>query len=364
MAKGHYDKALNYSIKKYNSKPNTKYISKLETLIIDAFNGGNVQNLSKIEQIKTHINSTEKSRLLYQNYNEIKLRHEKITSLLPFPNNVNKKFNLVDYNKPYLLYKKEYASKIEKDGDVFMSNKTKLDYRKAYALFKEASELFPSRELIKNKVAKAKHLGTAFVFAQQKNNSDTYLSSYTRGALSYQSFNDYNSQWTVFHEQFNENIDYDFDVIYDFQEIEISKEKEWLTQLIREKTIEHKSYLKDDDGHFLTDSLGRKQYEMREEIIRCNIDELRRHKSIKVLVKVTIFNNRTEHRFAEYFEDEIIFEDWKAEFSGNRNAVEQAYLDSCKDTISPFPSDYALLKDCVLELKNKSKSFILRKVRQ
>lgn len=134
MAKGHYDKALNYSIKKYNNRPNTKYIPKLEALIVDAFNDGNMQNLSKIEQIKTQINSTEKSRLLYQNYNEIRLRHEKITALLPFPNIINKKFNLLDYNKSYLLYKKEYASNIEKDGDALMTNRTKLDYRKAYGL--------------------------------------------------------------------------------------------------------------------------------------------------------------------------------------------------------------------------------------
>ena len=362
---GNYDlviqKAINQLKKNKTSKRKQQYVILLEEAYAKALD----RDLTALKFLKADGNP-EKLEDIYNTYLAINDRQERIKPLLPLPildKGKNAKFNIKDYSSKIINTKNQLSEHLYTNAtSLLRTTKQKYDYRKVYEDFRYINKISPNYKDTRRLMEQAHRKGTDFVLVTLNNSTDKVIPQRLEDDLL--NFNTYglNDLWTVYHGNEVSQIDYDFGLILDLREINISPEQIREKQIIKEKQVKDGwKYATDDNGNVLKDSLGTKIKIDKFKNVRCELYEFTQFKTTQITGQVK-YVNYTSKQLIEAFpiSSEFAFEHIYANFDGDRRALEEQYLNLTNLRAVPFPTNEQMVYDTGEDLKAKLKSIITR----
>jgi hypothetical protein len=171
-----------------------------------------------------------------------------------------------------------------------------------------------------------------------------------------------NDKWTVYHSNRLKDINYDYGLIVNFRQINISPEQIKEKEFIKEKQIKDGTKpLLNAQGQQVKDSLGNVIMVDNFKTIRINIYEFRQFKSTQVTAKVDYIDFKTNQLIETFpLASEFVFEHIYSTYNGDRRACDDSYLPYFDKRAVAFPSNEQMVYDSGEDLKVKLKDIIVR----
>lgn len=356
IERGDYDSAINFFIHKVQGKKKkkTEYVKGLET----AFQKAQSRDLAAADQLiaEGRPENWERIHRIHQN---IRDRQNKVAPLLPLyaKDGYNAHFEMVDIGKlenesrskaAAFLYNE--AKNLILRGERGERSAARQGYAKLVDLENRYYRDYQDKELLK---IKAKELGTAQILFQVENKSNQLLPAGFADRLLNIGKKELDSPWKSFNFSEKEGTRYDFKVIFNVQNVEISPERVHERSYTDEKEItDGWDYVLDTKGNVLKDSLGNDVKTPRYVRIRADILEVYQSKSTRLsgLIAIydaqrsTLLDNRT-------IATEVLFENYASTFKGDQRALSEDSRCRIGNTPQPFPRNEEMLNQAAERLK-------------
>jgi hypothetical protein len=243
-----------------------------------------------------------------------------------------------------------------------LANKDKMVIRRAYDDLVYLESINPGFKDVAKLTDEAKLKGTDFVNVYAKNETNMVIPVRLQDDLLDFSTYGLNDKWTVYHSNRQKGIDYDYGLIVNFRQINISPEQVKEKQFDKEKQIKDGlKNLVDANGHIVKDSLGHPIKVDNFKTIRVSIYEYSQLKSCQVTAKVDYINFKTNQLIETFpIASEFIFSNVYSTYRGDRRACEENYYSNFDKKAVPFPSNEQMVFDTGNDLKAKLKDIIVR----
>ncbi|MGH1384665.1 hypothetical protein [Kordia sp.] len=363
---GNYDLVINNAINQLKKNKTRKRKQQYVHLLESAYAKAVERDLSEIRFIQKERNP-EKLETLYNLYVGLDNRQQLIKPLLPLPilkEGRNARFTLNDYSEEIIgakdkltahLYEKASLSMLQNSGN-------KYTYRKTFDDLRYIEEISPNYKNVRQLMEEAHAKGTDFVLVNLNNITNKVIPKRLEDDLL--NFNTYglNDTWTVYHGNEIPEINYDFGLILDFRDIQVSPEQIREKQVIKEKQVKDGwKYALDTNGNVLKDSLGNDIKVDKFKTVRCELYEFTQFKAAKVDGQVRYVNYKTQQLIDAFpLTTEFIFEHSYADFDGDRRALDDRYRDLITVRAVPFPSNEQMIYDSGEDLKARLKAILTR----
>ena len=311
--KGDYDKAISIAIKNLEKNKTKEKNQPYITMLQDAFKKATERDLARVEFLEKE-NQSSNLKSIYDLYNGLKYRQERIKPLLPLrilASGKNAKFDFVDYDDAIISVQKDYATYLYDEAKLSYNQGriNKMNYRKAYDDFQKVSRIYPHFKDIDALMEECHSKGTDFVHVAVFNETDQIIPRRLESDLLAIDTYGLNDFWTVYHAQKNRNQHYDFDLELNFRRIAVSPEQIREKEVIREKEIKDGwKYLRDRKGNYVLDSLGKKKKVDNMITVRCKFYRFTQFKSSNVNAVVKYIDNKNNQLIDQFpLESEFVF---------------------------------------------------------
>ena len=144
------------------------------------------------------------------------------------------KFNNYDDAMNYLNNNKSELFQQANQELYLLASKNKMDFRQAYDDLAYLDKLNPNYKDVRALMDEAQFKGTDFVHVYTKNETNMVIPVRLQDDLLDFSTHGINDKWTVYHNNRQNGINYDFGMIVNFREIKISPEQVKEKQFIKE----------------------------------------------------------------------------------------------------------------------------------
>lgn len=360
---GNYDEAINIALKNLRTnktkKSNQPYIKMLET----AFKKVTERDLNKIDFLKKDGNPANLEGV-YNMFVNLDNRQQQIIPLLPLYNiNTGKEaqFRIRNYNNDILNAKNDLANYLyTKAKSVLENSKNKFDFRNAFEDLNYLNDLNPEYKDVAKLMDEAHFKGTDFVYVTMLNKSRKVIPMrLEKDLLDFDTYK-LNNFWTVYHNNRQGNINYNYQLEILLREINISpesiKEKE---SLLEKKVKDGWEYKKNSDGEILKDSIGNKIKIDIYKRVKCKINEVYQTKSTQVIGQVKYYNLNTNQLLKSFpLTSEFVFENIYATYIGDKRALSKQQKAFVGNTFIKFPTNEQMIYDSGENLKSKIKTII------
>lgn len=364
LSYGNFDEAINRSIKKLATNKDSKGNQEFVYILQDAYSKANEQDLGTINVLIKEANPANFEKV-FNLYNQLADRQNKIRPLLPLKLLKEQKtayFAMDDYSDEIISSKNGLSGYLYANATKLLESTNKVDIREAFDDLVYLDKLNPNFKDVRKKMDEAQFRGTDFVHVYTKNETNMVIPvRLQEDLLNFGTFG-LNDKWTVFHNNKQKNITYDFGMLVNFRQINISPEQVREKEFIKEKQIKDGTkILVDNDGNVVKDSLGKAIKVDNFKTVRVNIYEFRQFKSVQVTAKVDYLDYRGNQTIATFpLASEFIFENIYATFNGDKRACDEDYIRFFDQRAIAFPSNEQMIFDCGEDLKAKLKDIITR----
>ncbi|MEZ4853698.1 hypothetical protein [Flavobacterium sp.] len=360
---GNYDVAINRAVEALQKNKTAKGKQDYIYILEEAFAKANERDLDRINLLKKENNPANYEQI-FTIYNQLKNRQEKIKPLLPLSfikENRIAKFNLVDYNEKLILSKKELSNYLYNNAQSLLKSNNKMDFRKAYDDLQYLLELNGNYENATTLLDQALAKGTDYVYVYTKNETGMVIPERLQNDLLDFSTYGLNDTWTVYNSNKQKNIAYDYGMIVNFRQINISPEQIREKQFIKEKQIKDgTTTLLDTNGNVVKDSLGNPIKVDKMKDIRIDIYEFTQNKSCQITAKVDYIDFKNNQLIDAFpISSEFIFDYIYATYNGDKRACEESYYHYFDKRAVPFPTNEQMIYDTGEDLKAKLKNIII-----
>lgn len=362
IAQGNYDTAIELAVKKLQKNSHSSKADEHIVLLEEAYK-------KAVDKDKRNIKYFQKSdnpdapREIYYTYVQLRNRQDLIRPLLPLSIsslNRNAKFKFEDYSDEIAQARKVYEVHLYDIGKNYMSYNTKDDYRKAYTVFCELTDINPNYRDTKQLRDEAHYRGTDFVLVAINNYSGILIPYRLEEDLL--NFNTYGLDdfWTEYHSEPQNNIDYTYGIDLNFRVIEVSPEKIFEKSFHREKEVKTGwKYKKDRNGNIVKDENGMPIKIDIFETVEAEILITTQSKATHVVGEVIYRNLLTGRELNNFpLETEFIFENVFATYTGNKKALTKDDLKIIKNEFVPFPSSEQMVYDAGEAIKEQLKRIL------
>lgn len=362
LSNGDYDGAIYSAVDALRSNKNAKGKQDYVYLLEEAFAKAKQRDLETLNLL-----SKEKSpanyEKIYNLYTQLNSRQERIKPLLPLQllkEGRNAIFPMDDYSDDLVNSKSNLSGFLYANAKKLMTSKNKMDFRQAFDDLTYLEKLNPNYKDVRALMDDAQFKGTDFVHVYTKNETNMVIPVKLQDDLLDFSTYGINDKWTVYHNNKQKNISYDFAMMVNFRAIAISPEQIKEKQFIKEKQIKDGvKNLVDANGNIVKDSLGKPIKVDNMKSITVSIYEFTQFKSCKVTAKVDYINLKTNQLLDAYpVTSEFIFSYIYANYNGDKRAVEETYYQYFDRRAVPFPSNEQMVYDTGEDLKLKLKNII------
>ncbi len=362
---GNYLSAINKAITKLTQNKTRKGNQDIILLLEEAFKRHSDRELDQINFLKNDGNPANLENI-FNAYVDLNTIQERIKPLLPlriYDENRDASFKLKDYTKQILTAKNNLSDYLYTNANNLIANaQSKLDYRTAYNDFKYLSSINPGYKDTHTKIEEAYQKGLDYVSVNVYNDSEIVLPQRLENDLL--NFNTYglNNLWTRFHSNPQKDVNYDYEMQLQFNNIAISPEQMHTKHLIKEKRIKDGwEYELDEDGNVKKDSLGNDIKIDKFITVKCNFYEHVQQKEVQIVGNVSYFDIATKQQINTYpLASEFVFEHVFANYRGDKRALDEELLQLASRKRVPFPSNEQMVYDSGQDLKNRIKSIIRR----
>lgn len=364
LTSGDYDAAITNAVDGLRGNKNAKgkqdYVYMLEEAFAKAkerdlrdingwFKDANPQNLEKI----------------YNTYVQLNYRQEQIRPLLPLKllkEGRDAQFPFDDYTDQIVSSKNALSKYLYDNSKALLVTKDKMTIRRAYDDLVYLESINPGFKDVAKLTDEAKLKGTDFVNVYTKNETNMVIPVRLENDLLDFSTYGLNDKWTVYHSNRQKGIDYDYGLIVNFRQINISPEQVKEKQFEKEKLIKDGvKNLLDANGNVVKDSLGHPVKVDNMRTVRISIYEFLQIKSCQVTAKVDYINFKTNQLIETFpLASEFVFSNIYSTYKGDKRACEETYYSNFERRVVPFPSNEQMVFDTGNDLKVKLKDIISR----
>lgn len=362
ISSGNYDDAIANAVSNLQNNKDKKRKQDYIYLLEEAFAKAKERDLSAIDAFNKDTNPTNLEKV-YNLYNQLNARQEQIRPLLPLfliKENRNAKFPFDNYTDQIIKSKNELSKFLYDNSKALLVAKDKLTIRRAYDDLEYLNKINPNYKDVAKLMNDAKLKGLDFVNVYTKNETNIAIPNRLQNDLLDFSTFGLNDKWTVYHSNKLKGTNYDYGLIVNFRQINMSPEQVKEREFVKEKQIKDGTKaLLDANGKQVRDDKGNPVNVDNMKTIRVSVYEFRQFKTVQVTAKVDYIDFKTNQLIDTYpLASEFTFENIYSTFNGDRNACEQDYLRFFDRRAVQFPSNEQMIFDCGEDLKAKLKSII------
>ena len=362
LSNGNYDAAIEKAIDALETNKTAKGKQDYVYLLEEAFAKAKDRDLNSLNILKKENNPANYERI-FNLYTQLRNRQEKIKPLLPLPlhnEGRNAIFPMDDYSDQIVNSKTNLSDYLYNNAKKMMNSSNKMDFRQAFDDLKYLDKLSPNYKDVRVLMDNAQLKGTDFVHVSTKNETNLVIPTRLQDDLLDFSTYGINDKWTVYHNNRQKNIKYDFGMIVNFRQINISPEQIKEKQFIKEKQIKDGTKtLLDTNGNVVKDSLGNPIKIDNFKTISVSIYEFTQFKSCQITAKVDYIDFRNNQLIDAFpVNSEFVFDYIYANYNGDKRACEDTYYQYFDRRSVPFPSNEQMIYDTGEDLKAKLKSII------
>ena len=362
---GNYNVAMNRAIKNLQDNKTKKGHQQYVLMLEEAFSKHSQKEIERIQFLENGGNPANLIQI-YEGYTNLKKLQNRIRPLLPLPvyeEDRNAQFRFANYDNTILEVRDDLSAYLYDNASNLLANaRNKMEFRRAFDEFKYLEDINPGYGDVAPKMEEAYQKGLDFVKVELKNETQQIIPERLESELL--DFNTYgiNNFWMQFHAQPVENINYDFAMELDFNQINISPERVNERQLIQEKVIKDGfKYVLDANGNVAKDSLGNDIKVDKFKTVTCNFYEFTQLKTAQIGANVKFKDLRSGQTINSYpLSSEFIFEHIYANVDGDRRALDNNLVALLDLAAVPFPSNEQMVYDAGEDLKARLKSIVSR----
>ena len=362
---GNYSAAINKAIKNLADNKTKKGNQPYVLLLEEAFKKYTQRELENIAYLKKEGNPANYDAI-FNGYSRLKNIQERIKPLLPlqvYDEGRNARFSFTNYDNEILVAKDNLSDYLYNSASELLQNaKYKEDFRNAYRDFEYLNELSPGYADSREKMDEAYIKGLDFVKVNMINDTEQIVPARLEEELL--NFNTYglNDQWTQYHTNPLEDVNYDYEMQVAFRAINISPEQIQEKQIIKEKQIKDGvEVLIDQDGRVVKDSLGNEIKVDRFRTVSCNFYQFTQLKSAQVTGNVSYIDLQRKQQLNSYpISSEFVFEHVYANYNGDKRALDNDLVPLLNRVAVPFPSNEQMVYDAGEDLKSRLKDIVVR----
>ena len=364
LSDGDYDGAIHRAAEALRTNKTSKGKQDYIYLMEEAFAKAKERDLRTVEMLAKDANPANLEKV-YNTYLQLNARQEKIRPLLPLrliKEGRNAIFPFENYSDQIVNSKNALSKYLYDNSKLLLKTNDKMSYRRAYDDFAYLESINPGYKDVKQLMDEAQFKGTDFVNVYTKNETNMVIPARLQSDLLDFSTFGLNDKWTVYHSNKQKGINYDYGMIVNFRQINISPEQMKEKEFIKEKQIKDGTKtLLDANGNVVKDSLGNPIKVDNFKTIKANIYEFRQFKACQVTAKVDYIDFRTNQLIDTFpLTSEFNFEYIYANYTGDKRACDDSYLPYFDRRAVPFPSNEQMVYDTGEDLKAKLKAIITR----
>ncbi|MCC9063799.1 hypothetical protein [Flavobacterium piscisymbiosum] len=363
LSDGNYDAAIDRAVEALRTKKDSKGKQDYVFLLEEAFAKAKDRDLRNLDLMIKEATPANAERV-YNTYLQLNNRQEKIRPLLPLPllkQGKNASFVFDNYSDQIVSSKIALSKYLYENASALLKSKNKLDFRKAYDDFFYLESLSPNYKNTKKLMEDAQFKGTDFVDVYAKNETNMVIPKVLQDDLL--DFKTYglNDKWTVYHNLRQKNVTYDYSLVINFRQINISPEQIKEKEFIKERQVKDGvKTLLDSRGRPVKDSLGKEIKVDNYRTLRANVYEFRQFKSCQVTAQIDYVDVKTNQLLQSFpITSEFIFENIYSTYKGDRSACEENYMSYFNKRAVPFPNNEQMVFDTGEDLKARLKNIIV-----
>ena len=364
VGSGNYDQAIDNAVLNLRSNKDKKGKQDYVYLLEEAFAKAKDRDLNALTLLTRDVNPAH-SEKIYNTYLSLNSRQEKIKPVLPLKlikEGRNAIFPFDNYNDKIIESKNALSAYLLTNAKKLIETRDKMNYRKAYDDMDYLNQINPNYKNVVQLMADAKYKGSDYVWVYTQNETNTIIPARLQNDLLDFSTYGLNDKWTVYHNNKQKGITYDYGMIINFRHIYISPEQIKEREFVKERVIKDGvKKLIDANGKEVLDEKGKVVTVDNMRNATVHIYEFRQFKSCQITAKVdyiTIANNQLLQSFP--ITSEFIFENIYATFKGDRGASDDNYFSYFDNRAVAFPSNEEIVHDTAEDLKTKIKDIIIR----
>ena len=235
-----------------------------------------------------------------------------------------------------------------------------MDFRFAFEQFQQIEHINPNFKDVRQLMEMAHQKGTDFVIVNMVNDTEKVIPARLEADLLNFSTYGLNNLWTVYHNTPVDHVKYDYNMLVNLRQINVSPEQVKERQIIKEKQIaDGKKNLLDDKGNTVKDSLGNAVQVDNMKTVRCEYYEFKQFKAVQVTGNVEYINLNTQQLEDAFpVTSEFVFEHIYATSQGDRRALDNDLLPFLQRRSVPFPTEEQMIYDTGEDLKAQLKRII------
>jgi len=363
LSDGNYDAAIDRAVDALKTKKDSKGKQDYVFLLEEAFAKAKDRDLRNLDLMIKEATPANAERV-YNTYLQLNNRQEKIRPLLPLPllkQGKNASFVFDNYSDQIVSSKIALTKYLYESASALLKSKNKLDFRKAYDDFLYLESLSPNYKNTRKLMEDAQFKGTDFVDVYAKNETNMVIPKLLQDDLL--DFKTYglNDKWTVYHNLRQKNVTYDYSLVINFRQINISPEQIKEKEFIKERQVKDGvKTLLDSRGRPVKDSLGKEIKVDNYRMLRANVYEFRQFKSCQIMAQVDYIDVKTNQLLESFpVTSEFIFENIYSTYKGDRSACEENYMSYFNKRAVPFPNNEQMVFDTGEDLKARLKNIIV-----
>lgn len=361
---GNYDQAIELAVKKLAGKKTkkTKYVMALE----DAFYKTTSRDMAYADELKKE-GRPENWQKINDIYKKIKRRQDRIKPLLPLidKDGIKAEFRFVKVEGLERESKEKAASFLYEDARRLLTlakEGDKMAAREAFAQLDEIKRYYTSYRDRSQLMNLAHELGTSYILFQMTNNAPVVLPLGFEREITRISVNDLNSKWKEYHTRQQSGIAYDYKVVMNITDIQVSPGVVQERQYVDDREIEDGfDYVLDENGNVKKDTSGNDIKVPRNVVIRAEVLETYQNKVANVSGRIEYIDlKRNQMINTDRIAVEAVFENYAATFRGDDRALSQQSRQRIGNRPLPFPENEDLLFTAAEQLKPVIKEKIAR----
>jgi hypothetical protein len=362
VSSGDYDGAIRNAVSDLRTGKEKKGKQDYVYLLEEAFAKAKERDVRVAKDLAKEGNPRDLERI-YTTYLQLRDRQELIRPLLPLRLIKEGRaaiFPFDDYSDQIISSKNALAAYLYTNARGLLGTSDKMNFRRAYDDLAYLDGISPNYKDVRKLMENAKSKGLDYVSVYAKNETDIAIPYRLENDLL--DFNTYglNDKWTVYHSNKQKGINYNYGLIVNFREINISPEQVKEKEFDRERQVKvgtkklldaQNREVKDDKGNVI----------MVDDMItaRASVYEVRQFKSVQVTAKVDYIDFKTNQLLQSFpLSSEFVFENIYSKCRGDKRALDQDYYVFLNQRIMPFPSNEQMVYDSGENLKAKIKDIL------
>jgi hypothetical protein len=362
LTSGNYDEAINTALSNLRSNKDKKGKQDYVYLLEEAFAKAKDRDLNTINLLVKEANPAQLEKI-YTTYLQLNDRQERIKPILPLKllkEGRNAIFPFDNYDDEIIASKGALSNYLYTNAKGLMKTSNKMNFRAAYDDLVYLNEVNPNYKDVSKLMDEAKFKGSDYVTVYTKNETNMIIPVALQNDLMDFSTYGLNDKWTVYHNSKQKGIDYDYTMLINFRQINISPEQVKEKEFIKERQIKDgQKKLIDANGKEVVDEKGKVVMVDNLKNVTVQIYEFRQFKACQITAKVDYINYKTNQLMQTFpVASEFVFENVYATYKGDKRASDDNYYSYFDKKAVPFPSSEQMVYDTGEDLKAKLKDIL------